>query len=45
MKELIARVRDRTQGNAIVEEFELAPNGVESACMGFHFWTADDFTT
>jgi len=42
---LVARVRGKSPPYAATEEFELAPNGVESACMGFHFWTADDFTT
>jgi hypothetical protein len=40
---LIARVRDSREPYPIVEEFELAPNGDESACMGFHFWTDGDF--
>lgn len=41
---LIARIRDDSTPREVVEEFELAPNGVESACMGFHFWTEGDFT-
>jgi hypothetical protein len=27
----------------VVEAFELAPNGEEQACGGFHFWTDEDF--
>ena len=42
---LIARVRETTKPYRVVEEFELAPNGEESACMGFHFWTDGDFQT
>jgi hypothetical protein len=41
---LVARVRDKSRSDAISEEFELAPNGAESVCMGFHFWTGGDFT-
>lgn len=40
---LIARVRERAAPYAVVEQFELAPNGEEPACMGFHFWTDGDF--
>lgn len=40
---LVARVRESEQPYRIVEEFELAPNGEEPACMGFHFWKDADF--
>ena len=40
---LTARVRRRSKPYKIVEEFELAPEGEEPACMGFHFWTEGDF--
>jgi hypothetical protein len=36
---LICRVRESEEPHTVVEELELAPNGAESACMGFHFWT------
>jgi hypothetical protein len=42
---LVTRVRNREKPYAVVEEFELAPGGEESACMGFHFWTDGDFRT
>jgi hypothetical protein len=38
---LMLRVKDRK--DKLVEEFELAPEGDEPACMGFHFWTDGDF--
>ncbi len=40
---LVARVRESEQPYRIVEEFELAPNGEEPACMGFHLWKDGDF--
>jgi hypothetical protein len=40
---LIARIRKSGEPYSVVEEFELAPDGDESACMGFHFWTGGDF--
>ncbi len=40
---LMARVRESETPCQILEEFELAPEGEESACMGFHFWTDGDF--
>jgi hypothetical protein len=42
---LVARIRERETPYRVVEEFELAPNGEESACMGFHVWTDGDFRT
>jgi len=42
---LVARVRNRENPYAVVEEFELAPEGEEAACMGFHVWTDGDFQT
>jgi hypothetical protein len=40
---LIARVRKRDDASPVVEQFELAPDGEESACMGFHLWTAGEY--
>ena len=39
---LVARVRDSST-NAILEQFELAPDGNEPACMGFHIWADGEF--
>ena len=39
---LIARVREKGSPERS-ETFELAPNGEESACMGFHIWAEGDF--
>lgn len=41
---LIARVREKGSPKPS-ETFEVAPNGEESVCMGFHLWTAGDFRT
>jgi hypothetical protein len=41
---LIARLRE-IEKDQIVEEIEIAPNGEETVCMGFHFWTDGDFLT
>jgi hypothetical protein len=38
---LTARVRG--PDGSIVEQFELAPDGEESVCMGFHLWTEGEF--
>ena len=40
---LVARVRERNNQSVVLEQFELAPDGEESVCMGFHFWTDGDF--
>jgi hypothetical protein len=40
---LVARIRERTNQSVVVEQFELAPEGEEPACMGFHFWAEGDF--
>ena len=40
---LIARVLGSASPHECVEQFELAPNGAESACMGFHFWSEGNF--
>jgi hypothetical protein len=40
-----ARVRKCEKPHPVVEQFELAPDGEESVCMGFHFWTEGDFQT
>jgi hypothetical protein len=40
---LIARVRKREEPYDVIEEFELAPEGEEPVCMGFHFWTDGNF--
>ena len=40
---LVARVKESNEPYRVVEEFELAPEGEESACMGFHFWTSGEF--
>ncbi len=39
---LITQVREAGSHDP-VESFELAPNGEESACMGFHLWAEGDF--
>ena len=39
---LIAQVREAGSRGPI-ESFELAPNGEESGCMGFHLWAEGDF--
>lgn len=39
---LVSRVRDSST-KAVIEQFELAPNGDEPACMGFHIWTEGEF--
>ena len=39
---LIAQVREAGSHDCI-ESFELAPNGEESASMGFHLWAEGDF--
>ena len=39
---LVARVRE-TSTKAVIEQFELAPDGREPACMGFHIWTEGEF--
>lgn len=41
---LIARVYNKDNPPTCVETFEIAPNGEESVCMGFHFWTDGNFT-
>jgi len=38
---LVAKIRNSR--DEIVEQFELAPNGEEPACMGFHSWTSGSF--
>ena len=38
---LIAKIRNST--DETIEQFELAPNGEEPACMGFHSWTSGSF--
>jgi hypothetical protein len=40
---LTARVRNRESPYECVEQFELAPNGNEPACMGFHLWAEGNF--
>jgi hypothetical protein len=40
---LVARVRKKGEEDAIIEQFELAPEGAETACMGFHLWTDGEF--
>jgi hypothetical protein len=39
---LTAQVREAASHDCI-ESFELAPNGEESTCMGFHLWAEGDF--
>jgi hypothetical protein len=40
---LTARVRRIEPASEIVEQYELGPDGEESACMGFHLWAAGEF--
>jgi len=40
---LIARVLRSSSPHDCVEQFELAPNGEESACRGFHLWSEGNF--
>jgi hypothetical protein len=40
---LTARVRRVEPAFEIVEQYELGPDGEESACMGFHLWKAGEF--
>jgi len=40
---LIARVSNPEIGDSLIETIEIAPDGEETVCMGFHFWTAGNF--
>jgi len=40
---LIEALQNVEDGSVVLEQFELAPDGEEPVCMGFHFWTDGDF--